>query len=136
MFQNFLLLVLVGALAWVLVSRLPKRDKHRDSAHGNSAPAKRFSAVSVQPSKSSCQAARSLKGQRFLSKDAPFLPVQGCTAQKCQCIYHHHPDRRTGNGDRRALGSAGSFLLGNSNSNRRSGKGRRKIDTNGDLSWT
>ena len=51
-------------------------------------------AVSVVPSPSSCAKARGLIRQRFLSKEAPHLPLEGCDARVCDCHYRHHQDRR------------------------------------------
>jgi hypothetical protein len=51
-------------------------------------------AVSVVPSAGACAKARSLSRLRFLSKDAPQLPLQSCDARSCKCHYRHHEDRR------------------------------------------
>jgi len=49
-----------------------------------------------------CKAAVALQGQRFLSAEAPKLPLRGCSNPKgCQCSYRHHADRR--NDPRRAI---------------------------------
>lgn len=54
-----------------------------------------FHAVTVH---GQCDAARPLAGRRFLSKDAPTLPLAGCDEPGgCTCVYRHHPDRRVGN---------------------------------------
>lgn len=55
-----------------------------------------FHAVSIKSPSSGCAAARSLEGQRFLSAEAPKLPLPGCTAATCTCRYAHHEDRRQG----------------------------------------
>jgi hypothetical protein len=136
MFQNVLIIVFVGILAWFLVRLLPGRGSSGKRANKDATAARPFSAVSVFPAPTACEAARAIKGNRFLSVEAPLLPLPQCTAERCHCIYHHHADRRTGNGDRRALGSAGALLLGNTSKNRRSSAGRRGIDKDGDLSWT
>ncbi len=52
-------------------------------------------AVSIAPSKQACEAARQAYRMRFLSKDAPQLPLPGCHARNCQCHYRHHDDRRS-----------------------------------------
>jgi len=43
----------------------------------------------------SCEAARSVAGQRFLTAQAPMLPLGGCDAPECRCTYLHFDDRRT-----------------------------------------
>jgi hypothetical protein len=36
-----------------------------------------------------------LLGTRFLSKEAPRLPLKGCSiGSDCRCSYQHHEDRR------------------------------------------
>jgi hypothetical protein len=51
-------------------------------------------AVSVVPSEGACAKARSLSRLRFLSNDAPPLPLKSCDARTCRCHYRHHEDRR------------------------------------------
>jgi len=60
-----------------------------------------FCAVSIEPTQASCSAAESIKAQRFLSADAPSLPLPRCDAPKCVCRYMHFSDRRSGALDRR-----------------------------------
>ncbi len=58
---------------------------------------RRWHAVSVKPSARACNAAVSGKNRRWLSKEAPMLPLPGCTQpDRCTCTYQHHDDRRTG----------------------------------------
>lgn len=62
-----------------------------------------WKAVTVQPGESACAAAKELSKKRFLSRNAPRLPLPDCTNQdQCQCKYRHHGDRR---GDQRRFGS-------------------------------
>src|SRR5262245_22364794 len=52
-------------------------------------------AVSIVTPTSACEAAAALRNHRFLSKDAPRLPLAGCSSPEgCRCIYRHHADRR------------------------------------------
>jgi hypothetical protein len=52
-------------------------------------------AVSVVAEKSACEAVRALRNARFLSPEAPRLPLDHCsTPDSCRCAYKHHPDRR------------------------------------------
>ena len=55
-----------------------------------------FHAVSVLAGPAACQAARGCAGTRFLSTEAPPLPLPGCDAAACKCRYQHHTDRRSG----------------------------------------
>jgi len=52
-------------------------------------------AVSIVCTSASCAAAKALKGLRYLSAEAPRLPLRDCTsAQECPCVYRKHLDRR------------------------------------------
>ncbi len=52
-----------------------------------------YHAVSVVPGVQHCGACLRLEGLRFLSGEAPRLPLPGCDV-RCRCIYQHHRDRR------------------------------------------
>jgi len=51
-------------------------------------------AVSIVPNPQACGKARGLCRVRFLSKDAPALPLESCDARLCDCHYRHYEDRR------------------------------------------
>jgi hypothetical protein len=51
--------------------------------------------VTVEAGPKACKAARALGDQRFLSRDAPSLPLKGCDCARCDCHYEHYEDRRT-----------------------------------------
>ena len=55
-----------------------------------------FHAVGIEPAGegSSCDVALALRGQRFLSGEAPTLPLPDCDAIECNCTYGHYDDRR------------------------------------------
>ena len=57
----------------------------------------RWHAVSVKPGSGACPAAASGRDQRWLAREAPLLPLPGCTKpDSCRCTYQHHEDRRAG----------------------------------------
>jgi hypothetical protein len=57
----------------------------------------KYQCVEVVATARGCQAARSLKGIRLLSTDAPRLPLATCDRPSdCKCIYRHFNDRRQG----------------------------------------
>ncbi|MGB5132449.1 MAG: hypothetical protein WBO00_07535 [Steroidobacteraceae bacterium] len=61
------------------------------------AASKRWHAVSVKPCPGACVAAASNRQRRWLSREAPQLPLPGCTRpDTCRCTYQHHDDRRAG----------------------------------------
>ena len=62
---------------------------------------RRWHAVSVKPGPGACSVADTGRDRRWLSREAPVLPLPGCTEpQKCRCTYRHHEDRRAGEGRR------------------------------------
>lgn len=82
--------------------------------------------MSIVCTNSSCDAVQALKGQRFLSTDAPRLPLLECTSpETCSCVYRKYADRRTG--PRREMDSSG-LRRSSPNPERRRRRGRRKTD--------
>jgi hypothetical protein len=52
-------------------------------------------AVSIASAIECCGAADAAKGRRYLSNEAPRLPLAECGQPwKCRCVYRHHADRR------------------------------------------
>jgi hypothetical protein len=87
----------------------------------------RWNAVSVVTSASGCEAARAMKGQRFLSADAPRLPLPQCQSpMTCQCVYRKYADRRAG--PRRESEKTGLQRASSSGQERRKKRGRRSTD--------
>ena len=52
-----------------------------------------YHAVLICAAPESCALVQSLEDYAFLSKEAPRLPLSGCTAN-CKCTYQHLDDRR------------------------------------------
>ena len=71
-------------------------------------------------------------GKRSLVANAPPLPVPSCTAERCNCKYVHHDDRRdTERGDRRDIRNLKGELEHVTHSgDRRLSQGRRRSDIN------
>lgn len=59
--------------------------------------APKFHAVSIVPGPRACPEAKAMVGQRFLSREAPVLPLKKCGSAQCECRYEHYEDRRKGN---------------------------------------
>jgi hypothetical protein len=57
---------------------------------------RRWHAVGIVPTARSCDAARACRDRRYLSAEAPALPLKGCDAVRCECRYGHFDDRRRG----------------------------------------
>jgi hypothetical protein len=56
----------------------------------------KHAAVTVSHEIDACDSVKALDNVRFLVRDAPLLPIRGCTKSKaCDCQYMHHTDRRS-----------------------------------------
>jgi hypothetical protein len=56
-----------------------------------------YHAVEIRCGKASCQAAQDSQRERFLSTEAPLLPLSQCDRpDQCDCRYQHYKDRRGG----------------------------------------
>ena len=52
-------------------------------------------AVSIAAGPMACHAIEGLRDKRFLSAEAPQLPLPECSAPwRCKCVYRHFADRR------------------------------------------
>ena len=84
-------------------------------------------AVSIATGPRCCAAARELRGQRFLSREAPPLPLKACDRADCTCRYEHHSDRRKGLRRARDMGVAVDGWV-EVDQREKPHRGRRKID--------
>ncbi len=87
-----------------------------------------FHAVEIRCTKNACQAAKDTRGERYLSAEAPLLPLERCDRpDRCQCGYKHHEDRR-GRISRRSVEGDLPTQSDAESAERRHGKGRRVED--------
>ena len=71
-----------------------KKPTNADKAPSAPTP-QPWKAVSVLAGINGCAAAEALRGKRFLSNEAPLLPLRDCGSPgTCKCRYQHHQDRR------------------------------------------
>jgi hypothetical protein len=82
-------------------------------------------AVSIKCAGEACDAARDCGATRWLSAEAPRLPLPSCRAGHCECVYRHHADRRTGPRRRFDLEFFARPFIGD---DRRREAGRRQSD--------
>ncbi|GLR33141.1 hypothetical protein [Shewanella decolorationis] len=101
-----------------------KRERH---ATNTTHP---FHCVSIENAGNCCEQADAIKGKRFLSKEAPELPMKACSQSNCQCHYQHYDDRRQAGSDRRIDYGMTKELYGafGEHNRRESPKGRRSTD--------
>lgn len=85
-------------------------------------------AVSIAPGPRACVPARQMRGQRFLSREAPALPLKNCGSTACECRYEHYDDRRENARRARDLGVSIDGYDG-SEKRQKSRRGRRQNDS-------
>jgi hypothetical protein len=87
----FVLSLAVAGLGWRWIA---SRKKPAKAMVAGKAASKTFHCVEVRKGSHACKAVQELGSTRFLSDEAPRLPVPGCTAGQCTCSFIHHDDRR------------------------------------------
>jgi hypothetical protein len=86
----------------------------------------RWYAVSVVPGDACCKMVRMHQSTRWLSAEAPRLPLPGCDEMHCDCRYRHFADRRTDVQRKQDRDGWNRYYKGDE---RRSGvRGRREAD--------
>lgn len=79
-----------------LQRKLARGDRHQAPAGAEHLRGSNpWHAVSIQPGAKRCEAATALLGRRFLSSEAPRLPLAACDEPACQCRFRKYDDRRT-----------------------------------------
>jgi hypothetical protein len=87
--------------------------------------ARYYHAVAIVPKVSSCPEAKARGGIRYLSREAPVLPLPDCPwPERCHCRFEKFDDRRQD--DRRDIASSGRWFAGEER--RRVPRGRRATD--------
>ncbi len=70
----------------------------------------KWRSVRIRPGLIACRHIADLKGQVFLSREAPALPLPSCGERDCRCHYVFLDDRRCGTDRRLELARLGEFL--------------------------
>ena len=91
-------------------------------------PANPFHSVTIAVGPRACAAALALRDRRFLSREAPPLPLKACDCANCACRYEHHDDRRKSGRRARDLGVSIDGYDG-SEKRTKAKRGRRKADS-------
>ena len=139
MLEAVLIIAVVAVAVLVWARRGPGRSGQQNAAQKRLARARaRAAKTAAQGSgpyraitiDGNCPAVTALQGQRFLTADAPRLPLPDCDQGNCQCTYVHHEDRRDIDGDRRVPRGLKSDLYTTSGKQERRerSRGRRKSD--------
>lgn len=116
---GLLLAVLVGA-TWLWVRRARSDDEQTEA----NSP---YHCVAINPGEGACRTALTLKGQRFLSDEAPLLPLASCDVARCRCTFEHHRDRRRSDRRNPYTAQSHTFVV-QGGVDRRGRRGRRDSD--------
>jgi hypothetical protein len=80
----------------LLEGLLARFSSRKEPAAATGQQLRPFQAISIYRGLICCDMARKFSEHRFLVRDAPPLPLAGCTlGAKCQCKYIKHKDRRS-----------------------------------------
>ena len=92
----FISILILLPVIWLWL-HYSKADSSRKNTELRSPHIKKqtYHGVTIHQCAAACGNVLSLNGKRFLASEAPSLPVFGCTAKECTCIYEHHKDRRS-----------------------------------------
>ena len=93
-----LLVLLVGLVAawWTLRSGRSHSSGRTPAARAATSRkvVSPYHCVEIRARGEGCAAVRRLAGKRFLSAEAPLIPLMGCSVGACACTYKHYNDRR------------------------------------------
>lgn len=88
-----------------------------------------YAGVEIIPRKGACcSAVRATAGQRFLTYEAPLLPLPDCDMARCNCRYRQVPERRTDIRRDADVGIGSSIAMFREDCQRSTGRGRRAKD--------
>lgn len=107
-------------------ARIAKPTKSRKASATTDKAGKSYAGIAIKLCANACDAAKELEKTRYLSGQAPLLPLTDCNQPNCACKYVHYSDRRDVNEDRRHAYSMKTELYDSTgNQNRREKKERR-----------
>ena len=127
-----IVIICLATAYWLLHSNgkvKPSRVQQLRSARGTVHLHNPYQAVSINYGGCACSAIKAIGDKRFLADQAPRVPLQECNAERCDCKYVRHDDRRLKE-DRRALYCLQTDLhvVGGESEKRAPGIGRRSTD--------
>lgn len=92
------IVLMLGLVAFLGYFALKRREREKTvgaAAVEEDSRTPTFHAVEVRSTREACAAARAIRGKRFLSAEAPLLPLESCNRRACTCVYAHYEDRRS-----------------------------------------
>ena len=81
----------------------PKRKLEKKKRSSTTAKHDPYHAVSIRHETNACPSVLGMGKRRFLSGEAPIIPLPECGSTHCDCKYSHHKDRRNRNSGRRSI---------------------------------
>lgn len=125
------IVVAAVAVAGALLVFRSRRQSQENQPSGTSGTGSlrtsgKFHAVSVTPGLHACAKAREFADTRFLSAEAPRLPLSGCDQASCTCRFTHHADRRRRDDRRSPFQSSIGLVAVQKHGDRRRIKDRRR----------
>jgi len=129
-----IVMALVLLVGWLFIRRRQSKKTVAVKPRRRAPDSKKsYHAVSIKFDSGACMAAKTMEGQRFLSGEAPRLPLPECDATECLCHFAHHKDRRVNIDRRNVFNASGhSGATGNYEQERR-GTGDRRQDNDDDF---
>lgn len=122
-----LIITMVIGVVMAMWRTLPQNNL-LPSSFETTASAHPYHCVAIRHRDGACAAVQRLSGQRFLSKEAPAVPLPVCDAATCRCRYVHFEDRRQ-NDERRNPHPVLLHVGGYNGPERRFGEERRRFVT-------
>lgn len=95
MYALLILAIAIAGLAYFFWRRHAKQQAQASLAQAHARREKnRFHCVEIRSRGGACAQVKQHAGIRYLSAEAPRLPLDGCFSARCDCRYVHHNDRR------------------------------------------
>lgn len=117
-----IVLAIMALVAWYVMRGRPSENEAE--SENASHP---YHCVTINPGQGACRTAQTLKGIRFLSAEAPLLPLASCDTTRCRCTFSHYKDRRRGDRRNPYRPESHSHVY-QGNEERRDRRGRRTTD--------
>lgn len=129
MLDWILILATTGIVVFFLVLRL-RRSSVRFGKKPIAIAKKKYTGLAFVPDAHCCDAANAHNERRFLTSEAPKIPLAQCSDPAlCHCKYRNIDDRRTRDDRRDIVGVLSKDMpVGDQRSNRRAGRDRRRDD--------
>ncbi len=125
-----IVMALVLLVGWLFIRRRQSKKTVKVKPRRRTPSSKTsYHAVSIKFESRACMAAKTMEGERFLSSEAPRLPLPDCDVTDCQCHFAHHQDRRVNKDRRNVFNASGhSDTTGKHERERRGIRDRRHDD--------